>query len=182
VTASLRSRALLLTAAIQVGACSAGSFGPPETLDSGTYERVDRTVENELMRRAASSLGRLGLDESFGAAYEFLAYKPQFFLAAGRGRADRGALMDAALPLFGGDLGLSEPPGEVAGQATTFLCAPYSHTGVPGTEGTGGLASIAAACTWSDEETAGFGVGVAGLSVEDVARMTEEAYRQVVGA
>jgi hypothetical protein len=89
--------------------------------------------------------------------------------------------MDAALPLFGGDQGVSEPPREVAGGATTFLCAPYSHTGVPGTQGTGGLASISAVCTWSDEETAGFGIGVAGPSVDDVVRMTDEAYREVTG-
>jgi hypothetical protein len=175
-------RLLLLALVILVGGCSTGAgFRPPETLDSGTYEKVDRTVENGLMTRAASALGGLGLEEPFGAAYEFLAYKPQFFLGAGRGSADRQAMMDAVLPLFGGGLGPGEPPREVALGATGFLCAPYSHTGVPGTQGTGGLASIAAVCTWSDEETAGFGVGVAGPSVDDVVRLTAEARSRVTG-
>jgi hypothetical protein len=123
----------------------------------------------------------LGLQEPFGAAYEFIHYKPQFFLGAGRGSADRQALIDAVLPLFGGDLGLDEPAHEVTGDDMTFLCGPYSHTGVPGTVGTGGLASIAAICAWSDGKTAGFGVGVAGPSVEDVAGLTAEARAEVAG-
>jgi hypothetical protein len=167
---------------VTTGACSSRSeFGPPPTLDSGTYQKVDRTVENDLMRRAASALGGLGLEEPFGAAYEFLPYKPQFFLGVGRGRAEARAVMDAILPLFGGELGLAEPARSWPSGGTAFLCAPYSHTGVPGTVGTGGLASIAAVCTWSEDETSGFGVGVAGPSVEDVLRMTAEARSAVTG-
>jgi hypothetical protein len=171
---------VLLLALLLVPACSGPGFAPPETLDSGTYERVDRTVENDLMDRAASTLGGLGLEEPFGAAYEFLPYKPQFFLGVGRGSADARAVMDAVLPLFGGELGLAEPARQQLREGTSFLCAPYSHTGVPGTVGTGGLASIAAVCTWSEEETSGFGVGVAGPSVDDVLRMTAEARSAVV--
>jgi hypothetical protein len=163
-----------------VTACStASSFGPPETLDSGIFGRVHRAVEEQLMDRAAAVLGVVGLQEPFGAAYEFLPNKPQFFLGAGKGSADREALIEAALPLFGGDLGLTEPAHEVSRDGMTFLCGPYSHTGVPGTVGTGGLASIAAICTWSDGETAGFGVGVAGPSVDDVTKLTADARLEV---
>jgi hypothetical protein len=176
-----RTAGLLLALLLVTGACTGSDFGPPPTLDSGTFEQVDRTVENDLMRRAASTLGRLGLEEPFGAAYEFLPYKPQFFLGAGRGRAEAQAIMDAVLPLFGGELGLAEPPRSWPSGGTSFLCGPYSHTGVPGTVGTGGLASIAAVCTWSEAETSGFGVGVAGPSVEDVLRMTAEARAAVTG-
>jgi hypothetical protein len=165
-----------------VAACSSTpSFRPPDSLDFGTYEKVDRTVENRLMGRAVVALQGLGLVDAFGASYEFLPHKPQFFFGAGKGSADRQALIDAELPLFGGGNGVTEPPSEVAGDGVTFLCAPYSHTGVPGTVGTGGLASIAAVCTWSDGETAGFGIGVAGPSVDDVAGMTDEARGKVVG-
>jgi hypothetical protein len=174
-------RTFALAAGLLLTACSAeGRFAPPRTVDSGSYEKVDRTVENQLMDQAATTLGGLDLEEPFGAAYEFLPYKPQFFLGAGKGDADRRAVIDAVLPLFGGDLGLSEPPHDVPRDGVRFLCAPYSHTGVPGTEGTGGLASISAICTWSDGKVAGFGVGVAGLAVEDVARMTAEARTEFV--
>ena len=173
---------LVLALAVVAVACSTEpGFRPPETLGSGTWERVDRTVENDLMRQAGSALRGLGLREPFGAAYEFLPYKPQFFLGVGRGSTDPQAVMNAALPLFGGELGPTEPPQDRPLGGATFLCAPYSHTGVPGTQGTGGLASIAAVCTWSEGETAGFGIGVAGLSVEDVARMTAEAQSGVSG-
>lgn len=165
-------------------ACSSGGgdFAPPETLDTDTYVLVDRTVENELMAEAVATLEELGLTEAFGAAYEFLENKPQLFLGMGKGTADRRAIMDAALPHFGGAAGPTEPPREVARAGATFLCAPYSHTGVPGTVGTGGLASISAVCTWSDGATSGFGVGVAGLSVEDVLKLTAEARDAVVMA
>lgn len=173
-------RAFVLAAGLLLTSCSAeGRFAPPRTVDSGSFEKVDRTVENQLMDQAVTTLEGLGLDEAFAAAYEFLPYKPQFFLGAGKGNADRQAVIDAVLPLFGGDLGLSEPPHDVPRDDVGFLCAPYSHTGVPGTEGTGGLASISAICTWSDGEVAGFGVGVAGLAVEDVARMTAEAHTEI---
>jgi hypothetical protein len=162
--------------------CSAGSsFGPPDSLDSGTFERVNRTVEDQLMDQGAAVLGRLGLQEPFGAAYEFIHYKPQFFLGAGKGSANPQALIDAVLPLFGGKPGLTEPAHEVTRDGETFLCGPYRHTGVPGTVGTGGLASIAAICAWSDGGTAGFGVGVAGPSVEDVVGLTSEARAGVAG-
>jgi hypothetical protein len=173
---------LALAAGLLVTACPAdGGLAPPRTVDSGVFEKVDRAVENQLMDQAVTALKGLGLERPFGAAYEFLPYKPQFFLGAGKGNADRQAVIDAVLPLFGGDLGLSEPPHDVSRDGVRFLCAPYSHTGVPGTQGTGGLASISAICTWSDGEVAGFGVGVAGPAVEDVARMTAEAHAEVVG-
>jgi hypothetical protein len=174
-------RTFALAAGLLLTACSAeGRFAPPRTVDSGSFEKVDRTVENQLMDQAVTTLEGLELEEPFGAAYEFLPYKPQFFLGAGKGNADRQAVIDAVLPLFGGDLGLSEPPHDVPRDGVRFLCAPYSHTGVPGTQGTGGLASISAICTWSDGEIAGFGVGVAGLAVEDVARMAAEAHTEFV--
>jgi hypothetical protein len=174
---------LLITTAVVLGACIQGAdFEPPQTLDSGVWERVDRTVENDLMARAASALRSLGLKEPFGAAYEFLPYKPQLFLGVGRGSADRKALMGAALPLFGGQVGPTEAPIPRPLDEVTYLCAPYSHTGVPGTEGTGGLASISAACTWSHDETSGFMVGVAGLSVDDVLRRAAEARSAVAGS
>ena len=175
-------RGALLTACVTLAACSTGGgFAAPASLDTGTYVVIDRTVENELMAEAVVTLEGLGLTEAFGAAYEFLEYKPQFFLGAGKGSVDRQAMMDAALPHFGGAAGPSEAPREVARAGATFLCAPYSHTGVPGTEGTGGLASISAVCTWSDGETSGFGVGVAGPAVGDVLKMTAEARAAVVG-
>ena len=83
------------------------------------------------------------------------------------------------MPLFGGDLGLTEPAREVSEDGVTLLCGPYNHTGVPGTVGTGGLASIAAVCAWSDGKTTGFGVGVAGPSGEDVAGLTADAHDRV---
>jgi hypothetical protein len=166
---------IVIVACLVVSCGAAGSFGPPDTVQGGVYTKVDRTVENRLMADAAATLDRMGLQESFGAAYEFLTYKPQFFLGAGRGSADRLALMERVLPLFGGEAGPSEPPRELRRDRAVFLCAPYGHTGVPGTEGTGGLASIAAVCTWSDGGIAGFGVGVAGLSVEDVLALAAEA-------
>jgi hypothetical protein len=169
-------------AVLALGACSANSgLHTPASVDDGTFERVDRTVENELMERATTVLERLGLQDPVGGAYEFLPYKPQFFLGAAKGSADPQVVIDAVLPLFGGDLGLTEPPHDVAEEGVRLLCGPYSHTGVPGTSGTGGLASISAICTWSDGETAGFGVGVAGPSVEDVARMTAGARAEAVG-
>jgi hypothetical protein len=173
-------RACVLGAGLVLTGCFGGGFTPPSTVGS-VWERVDRTVENRLMEDAAGALARLGLEEPIGAAYEFLPYKPQFFLGAGKGEADRQALIDAALPLFGGDLGLSERPRDIPREGVALLCAPYSHTGVPGTEGTGGLASISAICTWSDGEVAGFGVGVAGLAVSDVADLTAEARAAVAG-
>jgi hypothetical protein len=174
-------RSIALVAAMLLAACSAGEgFAPPAAVDT-VWEKVDRTVENRLMARAVTELDRLGLEEPFGAAYEFLPYKPQFFLGIGKGSADRQAVIDAVLPFFGGDLGLSEAPRDVPTDGVSFLCAPYSHTGVPGTQGTGGLASIAAICTWSDGEVAGFGVGVAGLAVKDVAGLTAKARAAVAG-
>jgi hypothetical protein len=175
------TRRLLVLALALLPACWGPGFVPPATLDSGSYEKVDRTVENDLMARAASALADLGLQEPFGAAYEFLPYKPQFFLGMGRGKADAQVVMDAVLPLFGGGPGLGESAREHPQGGTAFLCAPYSQTGVPGSIGTGGLASIAAVCAWSEEETSGFGIGVAGPSVEDVLRMTAEARAAVVG-
>ena len=175
----VRLLALLLGAAL--GGCTTGpGFSAPAGLDADTFVKVDRTVENRLMSRAARTLDRLGLQETFGAAYEFLRYKPQFFLGAGKGTADRHALLESILPLFGGEPGVSEEPRDMPRNGVRFLCAPYTHTGVPGSAGTG-LASIAAACTWSDGETAGFGVGVAGPSVEDVLRLTDEARRAATG-
>jgi hypothetical protein len=169
-------RLVALIGILALAGCSASSrFGAPSTLDHGVWVRVDRPVENELMGRAATTLEGLGLQTPFGAAYEFLPNKPQFFLGVGKGTADRQALIGAVLPLFGGSEGLGEAPGDVTEGGMTFLCAPYSHTGVPGTVGTGGLASISAICTWSDGETAGFGIGVAGPSVADVVRMTADA-------
>jgi len=171
----------LLIVAVLLAACSGGhALAPPASLDSDTWARVDRSVENDLMDRAASELGSLGLEEPVGAAYEFIHYKPQFFVGAGAGTADERAIIDAELPLFGGGNGLTEPADATKGDGVRLLCGPYSHTGVPGTEGTGGLASIAAVCAWSDGETAGFGIGVAGLSVDDVARLTSEARAAVV--
>ncbi|MFN2545499.1 MAG: hypothetical protein ABR600_13165 [Actinomycetota bacterium] len=167
---------------LALGACSTASgLHAPATVDDGTYEKVDRTVENELMASATEALEGLGLRDPVGGAYEFLPYKPQFFLGVARGSADMQAVIDAVLPLFGGGLGLSEPPHDVAEEGVHLLCGPYSHTGVPGTIGTGGLASISAVCAWSDGETAGFGIGVAGPSVEDVARMTAGARAEAVG-
>jgi hypothetical protein len=173
-------RACVLGAGLVLTACIGGGLAPPTTVDN-VWEKVDRTVENQLMEDAAGALGRLGLEEPVGAAYEFLPYKPQFFLGAGKGEADRQAVIEAVLPFFGGDLGLSEQPRDVPRDGVGLLCAPYSHTGVPGTTGTGGLASISAICTWSDGEVAGFGVGVAGLAVEDVANLTAVARAAVVG-
>jgi hypothetical protein len=173
---------LALAFLLATGACSIGqSYGPPETLEAGSYEKVDRTVENDLMRRAAAVLRGLGLQEPFGAAYEFLLYKPQFFLGVGRGTADPEAVMYSVLPLFGGENGPGEEPRELARGDGRFLCAPYTHTGVPGSSGGSGLVSIAAVCTWSEDEIAGFGIGVAGLGVEDVLRMTAEARSMVDG-
>lgn len=177
----MRARLLAVALCAALGGCNTGpGFAPPASLDADTWLKVDRTVEKRLMGRAARTLDRLGLDETFGAAYEFLRYKPQFFLGAGKGAADRRSLLDAVLPLFGGELGVTETPRGMTGDSVRFLCAPYSQTGVPGSAGTG-LASIAAACTWSDGETAGFGVGVAGPSVEDVLRLTDEARTAVAG-
>jgi hypothetical protein len=168
--------------ALLIGCAPADAFSPPDSLDFDTWVRVDRRVENDLMRRAASTLRGLELTEPVGAAYEFLPNKPQIFAGAGRGRSDRRAMMDAILPLFGGELGPTEPPRQVNEQGTPLLCAPYSHTGVPGTVGTGGLASISAVCTWSVDGTSGFGVGVAGPSVNDVARLTAEFHSAVMSA
>jgi hypothetical protein len=175
----IRTTALVAVLAVLAGCRSGGDFTAPETLDHNVWVRVDRRVENELMLRAASTLRGLGLTEPFGAAYEFLPNKPQIFAGAGRGTSDRQALMDAVLPLFGGELGPTKPPREVRSARVPLLCAPYSHTGVPGTLGTGGLASISAVCTWSAAGTAGFGVGVAGPSVDDVADLTTEFHAAV---
>jgi hypothetical protein len=169
-------RIRIMVAACLLASCSGkASFGPPQAVDGGTFTKVDRTVENRLMAEAASTLREMGLRDTFGAAYEFLSYKPQVFIGAGRGIADRQDMMDQVLPLFGGENGPTEPAREMSRDQVGFLCAPYSHTGVPGTQGTGGLASIAAVCTWSHQGIAGFGVGVAGPSVEDVLRLTAEA-------
>ena len=174
--------ARFLIATALLAACSAGhAFEPPASLDDDTWVVVDRTVENQLMDRAAAELGSLGLEEPFGAAYEFLHYKPQFFLGVGKGTASEQAIIDAELPLFGGENGLTEPARTTNADGVSMLCGPYSHTGVPGTIGTGGLASIAAVCAWSDGATSGFGIGVAGTSVDDLARLTSEARAAVVG-
>jgi hypothetical protein len=175
----IRTKKLLVLFALLVGCSPRGELAAPESLDHETWVRVDRPVENELMRRAASTLRGLGLRRPFGAAYEFLPNKPQIFAGAGLGASGRQAVMDAILPLFGGDLGPTEPPRETRSAGFVLLCAPYSHTGVPGTVGTGGLASISAVCTWSADGTAGFGVGVAGLSVHDVSRLTTEFHAAV---
>ncbi|HEX2025447.1 MAG TPA: hypothetical protein VHH92_03525 [Actinomycetota bacterium] len=173
-------RRTLFSAVVVMAACSPeAEFAAPESLDHEVWVKVDRRVENELMRRAASTLAELGLTRSFAAAYEFLPNKPQIFAGAGRGASDRQAVMDAVLPLFGGDLGPTEAPQEVRNAGLSLLCAPYSHTGVPGTIGTGGLASISAICTWSEAEATGFVVGVAGPSVDDVAHLTTEFHTAV---
>jgi hypothetical protein len=177
----MRYARLSVVALLLVACSGTRSFEPPASVDSDTWVRVDRTVENQLMDRAAAALGGLGLDEPFGAAYEFIHYKPQFFLGAGKGSADAQAIIETELPLFGGENGLTEPARPTNGAGVTMLCGPYSHTGVPGTEGTGGLASIAAVCAWSDGATSGFGLGVAGTSVDDVARLTSMAREAVVG-
>jgi hypothetical protein len=168
--------------ALLIGCAPGGALSPPDSLELDTWVRVDRRVENDLMRRAASTLRGLGLTEPVGAAYEFLPNKPQIFAGAGRGTSDRRAVMEAILPLFGGEFGPTEPPRQVREQGTPLLCAPYSHTGVPGTVGTGGLASISAVCTWSVDGTSGFGVGVAGPSVHDVAGLTAQFHSAVTGA
>jgi len=175
----IRTTSLVVLFALLVGCSPPGELAVPESLDHETWIRVDRRVENELMRRAASTLRGLGLREPFGAAYEFLPNKPQIFAGAGLGASRRQVVMNAVLPLFGGEQGPIEPPRETRSAGFSLLCAPYTHTGVPGTVGTGGLASISAVCSWSADGTAGFGVGVAGLSVTDVSRLTTEFHAAV---
>jgi hypothetical protein len=176
-------RALPILLAATLTACGGGGFAAPDLLDGGGLVKVDRTVENDLMTQAAGTLRRLGLRDTLGAAYDYdvIPYKPVFFLGAGHGEADRQELMNEALPHFGGEQGPIEAPADYNFDGTTFLCAPYSHTGVPGTEGTGGLASIAAVCTWSDGELAGFGIGVAGVDVQQVLGWSAEARRSLGG-
>jgi hypothetical protein len=169
---------------VVAGACGGeGDLSVPTQLDGGVMIQVDRTAENDLAATMAKALKDMGFEETVAGVYEydFLPDKPVYFLAAGRGRAgDKQALMDQALSLLGGENGTTEPPAEMEFEGVTFLCAPYSHTGVLGTVGTGGLASISAVCTWSDETGGGFAVWVAGPSVEDTLKRTAEA-RKAMG-
>lgn len=170
--------------AVVLAACSeGGGFGVPPELDDGVMIIVDRTVENELRDSLVEGLEGMGYPEAIAGVYEFdfIPDKPVFFLGAGKGaNVDRQRLLDGALAMLAGENGPTEPPTEMSEAGTTFLCAPYSHTGLPGTQGTGGLASMSAVCSWSDQNSGGFGVWIAGASVGDTLKRTAEA-REAVG-
>lgn len=182
-----RIAAVLGLAMMVVGACGGTSrsdrFAAPAELDGGTMVKVDRTAENELAATMVTALEDLGYPEAISGVYEFeiVPDKPVFFLGVGRGRAgDERVLLDQALALLGGGNGTTAPPAEMTSAGGTYLCAPYSHTGVLGTTGTGGLASMSAVCSWADEDGGGYGVWVAGAGVEDTLDRTAEA-REAVG-
>lgn len=164
------------------------AFEPPPSVFSGSLERVDRPREREFLAPAEAMLTEMGLVEPISAAYDFLPKKPIFFTAAGKvgpagtQRPEAERLLLAALPHFAGEHGPRETPRGVKVNGEPFVCAVYDHTGVPGTVGTGGLASLSAICAWSGERTAGVGVGVAGALLEDTAKHTAEVRRTLEAA
>jgi hypothetical protein len=172
----------VVLAVLVMGACegtkAADRFEVPRKLDGGVMIQVDRPAENELASRMVETLKALGYPQAISGVYEydFLPNKPVFFLGVGRGfEGDRQLVMNRALAILGGTQGPTTPPAPAEHAGDEYLCAPYSHTGVIGTIGTGGLASMSAVCTWADEDGGGFGVWVAGAGVEDTVQRTAEA-------
>jgi hypothetical protein len=159
--------------ALALFACSREPAWAPPPKIALSLAKIERTAENE---KAALMMGLLegqGLTDRVGAIYEFeiIPYKPIFYLGAAKGRvADTRKLLEEAVAFLEGER--QQEPKEHNEAGVSFLCAPFRRGQ--------GMVSMSAACVWKDGKTAGFGLGVAGRSVDEVFRWTVEARKLVM--